>query len=440
MNFSQILHRPPDLRRRAVGPHLHSPACSRCAHADQRVPGSRAAVGRRSRAVSRRQPEGDRRNRRRAARARDQRRREHALHVVAGDDRRRADAHRHLQLGTDIDNAQVQVQNRVPQALPRLPEEVRAPRRHDDQELARPHDGRAPGLARRPLRRRLPAQLRHAAGARTCSRACPASGTCSVFGAGDYAMRVWLDPQQGRRARISPPATSSRAIREQNVQVAAGSVGAAARRRPSSSSSRSTRKGRLVRRRGVRRHRRQDRRERRSRRGCATSRASSSAPATTRCARCSTTRRRSPFRSSRRRARTRSNSPTTCAPTMEELKKSFPQGMDYDIVYDPTRSCASRSTRWSTRCSRRSLLVVLVVILFLQTWRASIIPLVAVPVSLVGTFAVMLALGFSHQHAVAVRPGAGDRHRGRRRHRRGRERRAPHRARAHAARGDARRR
>ena len=61
----------------------------------------------------------------------------------------------------------------------------------------------------------------------------------------------------------------------------------------------------------------------------------------------------------------------------------------------PPSSCASRSTRWSRPCSRRSLLVVIVVILFLQTWRASIIPLVAVPVSIVGTFAVLLALGFS---------------------------------------------
>ena len=58
------------------------------------------------------------------------------------------------------------------------------------------------------------------------------------------------------------------------------------------------------------------------------------------------------------------------------------------------------------------LLVVIVVIIFLQTWRASIIPLAAVPVSLVGTFAVMLALGFSHQQPLAVRPGAGHRHRG----------------------------
>ena len=73
------------------------------------------------------------------------------------------------------------------------------------------------------------------------------------------------------------------------------------------------------------------------------------------------------------------------------------------------------------------LLVVLVVVLFLQTWRASIIPLVAVPISIVGTFAVMLGVRLLDQHAVAVRAGARHRHRGGRRHRRGRERRAEHR-------------
>jgi multidrug efflux pump len=69
--------------------------------------------------------------------------------------------------------------------------------------------------------------------------------------------------------------------------------------------------------------------------------------------------------------------------------------VDYDVVYDPTVFVRGRSRPWSRLCSRRPCLVVVVVLLFLQTWRASIIPLAAVPVSLVGTFAVMHALGFS---------------------------------------------
>ncbi len=99
-------------------------------------------------------------------------------------------------------------------------------------------------------------------------------------------------------------------------------------------------------------------------------------------------------------------------------------------------SCAPRSRRWFTRCSKPIALVVLVVILFLQTWRASIIPLLAVPVSIIGTFGVMYVFGFSINALSAVRSGACDRHRGRRRHRRGRECRAQYRGGAVAARGD----
>ena len=100
-------------------------------------------------------------------------------------------------------------------------------------------------------------------------------------------------------------------------------------------------------------------------------------------------------------------------------------------------SCASRSARSSRRCSSAILLVVIVVMVFLQTWRASIIPLVAVPVSLVGTFAVMLGARLLAEHAVALRPGPRHRHRRRRCDRGGGERGAAHRARADADRGDA---
>jgi HAE1 family hydrophobic/amphiphilic exporter-1 len=70
------------------------------------------------------------------------------------------------------------------------------------------------------------------------------------------------------------------------------------------------------------------------------------------------------------------------------------------------------------------LLVVVVVILFLQTWRASIVPIVAIPVSLIGTFAMLAAMGFSLNNLSLFGLVLADRHRRRRRHRRGRERRA----------------
>ena len=80
---------------------------------------------------------------------------------------------------------------------------------------------------------------------------------------------------------------------------------------------------------------------------------------------------------------------------MERLKQSFPQGVDYRIVYDPTIYVRESIRAVVETLFIAVLLVVVVVLVFLQTWRASIIPLVAVPVSIVGTFAVMLMLGFS---------------------------------------------
>jgi multidrug efflux pump len=81
--------------------------------------------------------------------------------------------------------------------------------------------------------------------------------------------------------------------------------------------------------------------------------------------------------------------------TMELLKKNFPRGLDYAVAYDPTVFVQKSIDAVIHTLFEAILLVVLVVLVFLQTWRASIIPLAAVPVSLVGTFAVMSALGFS---------------------------------------------
>src|SRR5438105_14533978 len=80
---------------------------------------------------------------------------------------------------------------------------------------------------------------------------------------------------------------------------------------------------------------------------------------------------------------------------MAELKKPMPEGVDYRIVYDPTQFVRASIESVVHTLLEAILLVVLVVILFLQTWRASIIPLLAVPVSVIGTFAVMHLFGFS---------------------------------------------
>src|SRR5829696_3595133 len=80
---------------------------------------------------------------------------------------------------------------------------------------------------------------------------------------------------------------------------------------------------------------------------------------------------------------------------MADIKGNMPDGADFKIVYDTTQFVRASIDAVVHTLIEAVLLVVLVVVLFLQTWRASIIPLAAVPVSLVGTFAVMLALGFS---------------------------------------------
>jgi multidrug efflux pump subunit AcrB len=81
--------------------------------------------------------------------------------------------------------------------------------------------------------------------------------------------------------------------------------------------------------------------------------------------------------------------------TMAELKARFPKGLDYKIMKDDSEYIRSSINEVVNTLRDAMILVTLVVILFLQTWRASIIPLIAVPVSLIGTFAVMAALGFS---------------------------------------------
>ena len=81
--------------------------------------------------------------------------------------------------------------------------------------------------------------------------------------------------------------------------------------------------------------------------------------------------------------------------TMERLKKDFPAGLDYSVVYNPTEFIQASVDAVIETLFEALILVVIVVIVFLQTWRAAIIPLLAIPVSLIGSFAVMAAVGVS---------------------------------------------
>ncbi|HEY8814302.1 MAG TPA: efflux RND transporter permease subunit, partial [Candidatus Dormibacteraeota bacterium] len=129
-----------------------------------------------------------------------------------------------FQIGTDVDLAQVQVQNRVSQALARLPEEVRT--------LGVVTQKRSPDITMvvhlfSPDGRYDPVYLRNYAllNVRNELSRIPGAGQVIVFGAGDYAMRVWLDPNRVASYGLSA-ADVVNAIREQNLQVAAGTVGA----------------------------------------------------------------------------------------------------------------------------------------------------------------------------------------------------------------------
>src|SRR3546814_9585432 len=80
---------------------------------------------------------------------------------------------------------------------------------------------------------------------------------------------------------------------------------------------------------------------------------------------------------------------------MERLKQDFPPGLDYSVVYNPTQFIAESIDAVYETLLEAVLLVVLVVLVFLQSWRTAVSPIVAIPVSLIGTFAVMAAFGFS---------------------------------------------
>ena len=255
-------------------------------------------------------------------------------------------------------------------------------------------------------------------------------GDVTVFGAGNYSMRVWLDPEK-LKARSLTTQDVLAAIREQNVQVAAGQVGQPpAPDGAGRSSTRSTTLGRLSDVEqfeniivktgdGTRVDAAEGRRPRRARRRRpTTSSTSSKRPADRQHRHLPAPR--------RQRAAT---SPTACGRSMERLEPSFPEGMEYDIPLDTTQFVEAVDPRGLQDAARsRRAGADRDPGLPAGLAGACSIPATTVPVTIIGAFAAMAALGLHGQHADAVRPGAGDRHRGRRRDRDRRERRAPHRA------------
>src|SRR6266581_515495 len=297
-----------------------------------------------------------------------------------------------FKLGTDIDQAQVQVQNRVAQALPKLPEEVR--------QLGVTTTKQSPDLTMvvhlfSPNSRYDEVYIRNYATlqVKDVLARIPGAGDVEVFGSGDYAMRIWLNPDKIAAQNLTASDVVT-AIREQNVQVAAGAVGQQPVSQPVNFELQINAKGRLI-------------SEEEFGQIIVKTGAHGEKTLLKDIARIQ-------LGASGYALRSLLNNKTAVAVpifqlpganaiqlskdvrrTMEELKKNFPEGIDYAVVYDPTVFVRHSIEAVVHTLLEAILLVVIVVIIFLQTWRASIIPLAAVPVSLVGTFAVMLALGFS---------------------------------------------
>ena len=301
-----------------------------------------------------------------------------------------------FKLGTNVDNAQVQVQNRVSQALPRLPEDVRR--------LGVTTVKSSPDLTMvvhliSPDQRYDTTYLRNYAvlNVKDVLARISGVGQAITFGGGDYSMRVWLDPQKVA-SRSLTAGDVVRAIREQNLQVAAGTIGAP----PFPSNGKGgadfqltvNAQGRLITEDEFR-----DIVIKTGDEGAVT-RLSDVARLELGAADYAL---RSLLNNKPAVAVAIFQAPGSNAiqlsddvrQAMRELKKGFPQGIDYSIVYDPTTFVRDSIKEVVKTLSEAVLLVVLVVILFLQTWRASIIPLLAVPISVVGTFALMLLFGFS---------------------------------------------
>ena len=297
-----------------------------------------------------------------------------------------------FKLGTDIDQAQVLVQNRVSQALPKLPEEVRrlgvltiksTPDLTMVVHLFATDDRYDEVYVRNYATLQVKDVLARI----------PGVGQVQLFGSGDYAMRVWLDPDKVA-AKSMTPGDVVNAIREQNIQVAAGAVGQQPVASPVSLELQINTKGRLtteeefgniVIKTGANGETVLLRDVARIELGAGefalrsqlNNRSAVAVPV---------------FQQPGSNALELSKNVRAA---MAELKKNFPAGLDYGVVYDPTVFVKKSIEAVIATLFEAILLVVLVVLIFLQTWRASIIPLAAVPVSLVGTFAVMSAFGFS---------------------------------------------
>src|SRR5712671_5184549 len=294
--------------------------------------------------------------------------------------------------GTNVDQAQVLVQNRVSIALPRLPQEVQrsgvtVKKKSPDLlmviHLVSPNDTLDQAYISNYATINVKDVLTRIDGV----------GDTIVFGARDYSMRVWLDPAQVQSRGLTASDVVA-ALRAANVQVAAGSINQPPATSPGAFEVAVQTLGRLS----------------------DPDQFSEIVVATDQDGRVTRVRDIGRVELGSQDYTTNayldnqvataiaifqrpgSNALATAASvlhTMEELGKSFPPGMEYRVVYNTTEFIQQSVDEVIKTVFEAVVLVVIVIILFLQTWRAAIIPIVAIPVSLIGTFFVMTAFGFS---------------------------------------------
>ncbi len=294
--------------------------------------------------------------------------------------------------GTDLDAAQVLVQNRVAIATPRLPQEV--------QRLGIVTKKTTPDFLMvvnlvSPDRSLDTQYLSNYALTQVKDRLARIEGVGDVqlFGARDYAMRVWIDP--GRAAALDLTAGDIvQALRAQNVQVAAGTLGQPPYGRGNAFQLNVETQGRLtepqqfadvVIRTDADGHQVRVRDVARVELGAAdysTNTYLSGEPTVL----------LGVFQRPGSNALAAAEAITA---EMDMLQKTFPKGLEYRVIYNPTEFIAQSIDEVMKTLGEAIVLVVLVIIVFLQRWRAAIIPVVAIPVSLIGTFAVLLLVGYS---------------------------------------------
>jgi HAE1 family hydrophobic/amphiphilic exporter-1 len=295
-------------------------------------------------------------------------------------------------IGTDIDKAQVLVQNRVASAEPRLPDEVRRSGvtvRKNNPDLLLVVHLVSPDNTYDQLYISNYALLN----VRDVLARIVGVGSVNLFGAREYSMRVWLDPERIAALNLTAEEVLN-ALRQQNVQVAGGAIGEPPIRTTGAFQVPLQLKGRLreaqefeqiVIKSG------QDGRVvllkdvARVELGAlnyTTYGYQNGVPAIVLAVT------QSPGSDALKTA-------NAIKAAMVDISKSFPRGLEYRIVYNPTEFIEVSIRELYKTILEAIAMVILVVLLFLQTWRATAIPVIAIPVSLIGTCAVMLLLGYS---------------------------------------------